>query len=540
MKILDNNDTLNVIYVNPAMTVSEINEIINAAENGSTVKFESGEYRMREVFDINGKKDFKFELYGAIFRPYFNNQNGDRVPTDSIDVFHFEDCENLEIYGGIIKSETAPNVRGKVTEATDEYLEIQLFPKTPLNGFEKFLHGRTLDELDRPCGGHIHDFPDTSKRYELVKNDRIPFAGQLVCTNPPFRNMEVEFVGENLCRVRNIYGGNFKAGMNCTLGHIYYGNCAFVFTACKNVLMDGTRFASFGGMGVVILPDSRDFTFRNVVMKSDENDFCTEPVQADGIHIAGCGGRLVFDSCYWEYTIDDALNTHAQLLTVKNSEDGRIELIYDKLYGKVLKHWAKPGEQLRVYDCRTKLFKGKVNVLSAGADFAFTDAVESDVEINPGDFITNPSHFCDLEAVNCRLKACTGGLKLRSVNSAYIHDCTFDGCRKSIVMSVAFATTKEGGPVKDVLIEHNKFTNSGYEPIIYSGVYSGDEGRFEHLHKNITIRENLFLNSTARCIVELNATDGIVIENNVMKNCKSTFFEFVYCNDVLCRKNKTE
>lgn len=535
--------TASEICVNSKMTVKEINTLLSQCPDGSSVAFENGEYRMKEVFEVYGKKNLRLNLGNAVFRPYFNPENGDRVPTDSIDVFHFEDCENLEIFGGVIKSETAPNVRGVITASNKEYIEVQLFPKTPLTGREKYLHGRCVDELDRPCGAHIHDYPTTSKRYELVKNDRIPFAGQLVCTNPPFRNMEVEFVGENLCRIRNIHSlssGIFKVGARCTLGYVYYGNCAFVFTACKNVLMDGTRFAAFGGMGVVILPDSRDFTFRNIVMKSDENNFCTEPLQADGIHIAGCGGKLVFDSCYWEYTIDDALNAHAQLLTVTKNEGGRIELIYDKRYGRVLRHWASEGDILRVYDVEKKLFKGEVTVLSVGETFAFTDAGTKGVEINPGDFITNSAHFCDLEAYNCRLKCCTGSFKLRSINSAHVHDCVFDGTKKSIVMSVAFATTKEGGPVKDIVIENNIFMNCGYDPIIYSGVYSGDVGKFEHLHRNITIRKNRFVNSTARCLIELTATDGIVVEDNVMKNCKDTFFEFIACNDVLCRNNKTE
>ena len=540
---MDNTITASDICINTGMSVKEINKLLAECPDESTVVFEDGEYRMKEIFKVYGKRNLRLKLGNAVFRPYFNPENGDRVPTDSIDVFHFEDCENLEIFGGVIKSETSPNVRGVITASTKEYIEVRLFPKTPLTGKEKFLHGRPVDELDRPCGLHIHDFPETSKRYELVKNDRIPFAGQLVCTNPPFRNMEVEFVGENLCRIRNIHSlssGKFKVGARCTLGYIYYGNCAFVFTACKNVLMDGTKFKAFGGMGVVILPDSRDFTFRNIVMKSDENDSCTEPLQADGIHIVGCGGKLVFDSCYWEYTIDDALNAHAQLLTVTKNDDGRIELIYDKLYGKVLRHWAAKGDTLRVYDVETKLFKGEVSVLSVGENFAFTDASAKEIEINPGDFITNPSHFCDLEAYNCRIKCCSGGLKLRSINSAYVHDCVFDGTKKSIIMSVAFATTKEGGPVKDVLIENNVFMNSAYDSVIYSGVYSGDTGKFEHLHKNITIRKNRFANSTARCLVELTATDGIVIEDNVINNCRNTFFEFYDCNDVLCRNNKTE
>lgn len=528
------------IIITPEMTVPEINEIIKDAPDNCTVNFEKGEYHMKEAFEIYGKKNLCLELDGCVFRPYFNNENGEHVPTDSIDVFHFEDCEGLEIYGGIIKSETPPNVRGKVIDVTDEYVEIKLFPKTPFTGRERFVHGRTLDEHDRPCGGYLHDYPPTSKTYEKVKNDRIIFAKQLACTNHPFCTMETEFVQKDVVRLRNLYKGNYKAGMNCTLGYGYYGNCAFVFTACKNVLMEGTRFMSFGGMGVVILPDSRDFTFRNVVMKSDLNDNCTEPIQSDGIHIAGCGGKLILDNCYWEYTIDDALNAHAQLLTVTKNENGRIELIYDKLCGKVLKHWAKSGETLRVYDKETKLFKGLVNVISAGADFAFTDADSKGIEINPGDFITNPAHFCDFEAVNCRLKSCTGGLKLRSINSAHIHDCVFDGGKKSINMSVSFATTKECGPVKDVVIEHNRFINSGYDHIIYSGVYSGDKGEFKHLHRNITICENLFSGSAAKCIVELTATDGVLIENNTMKNCRNTFMEFSNCNDVVCRNNKTE
>lgn len=528
------------IIITPEMTVSEINEIIKNAPDNCTVSFENGEYHMKEVFEVYGKKGMCLNLGQGVFRPYFNNENGEHVPTDSIDVFHIEDCLDLKILGGIIKSETPPNVRGRIIDVTDEYLEIKLFPQVPLTGREKFVHGRTLDEQDRPCSGYIHDYVPTSKSYEKVKNDRIIFAKQLACTNHPFCGMEAEFVEKDVCRIRNVYKANFKVGMSCTLGYTYYGNCAFVFTACKNVLMEGTRFMSFGGMGVVILPDSRDFTFRNVVMKSDLNDNCTEPIQSDGIHIAGCGGKLILDNCYWEYTIDDALNAHAQLLTVTKSENDRIELKYDKLQGKVLKHWAKSGETLRVYDCNTKLFKGLVNVISAGADFAFTDAGIKGIEINPGDFITNPAHFCDFEAVNCRLKSCTGGLKLRSINSAYVHDCVFDGVKKSIIMSVAFATTKEGGPVKDVLIEKNIFLNSGYDSVIYSGVYSGDTGKFEHLHRNITVRENLFSGSTARCLVELTATDGVLIENNTMKNCKNTFMEFSNCNDVVCRNNKTE
>lgn len=528
------------IIITPEMTVSEINEIIKEAADNSSIYFEKGEYYMNEVIAVNGKKDFVMYLAEAVFRPYFNSGNGDHVPTDSIDVFHFEDCDNLEIYGGIIKSATPPHVPGKVTAVTDEYLEIMLFPKTPLTGNEKFVHGRTLDEQGRPCGGYIHDYVPNSKRYELVKNDRIIFAKQLACTNHPFCNMEVEFVEENLCRIRNIHKGNFRVGMDCTLGYVYYGNCAFVFTACKNVLMDGTRFCSFGGMGVVILPDSRDFTFRNVVIKSDDNNFSTEPLQSDGIHIAGCGGKLVLDSCYWEYTIDDALNAHAQLLTVTESKNGNIKLIYDKLFGRVLKHWATVGDVLRVYDVNTKLFKGTVNVISAGEDTAVTDAAEKGIEINPGDFITNSAHFCDFYAKNCKLFRCTGSFKIRSVNSAHIRDCIFDGSRKSIVMSVSFAKTKEGGLVKDIVIEHNRFLNSGYEPSIYSGVYSGDIGEFRHLHKNITIRNNYFANSTAKTLIELTATDGVVIEDNVMINCKNTFMEFSNCNDVVCRNNKTE
>ena len=546
MREATNPSIVSEMFVNPSMSTSDINKIISECPDNTTVYFEDGEYHMKEIFSVSGKNKLTLKLGSAVFRPYFNPENGDRVPTDSIDVFHFEDCEDLEVLGGVIKSETPPTVYGIITEATTEYLEIRLFPKTPLTGKEIFVHGRPVDELDRPCGGFIKDNAPTSKRYELVKNDRLVFANQFVCTNPPLCNMEVEYVGENLCRIRNFTNhllnlslGKFKPGTRLTLGYVYYGNAAFVFTNCKNVLMDGTRFSAFGGMGVVVLPDCFNFTFKNIVMKSDENDFCTEPLQADGIHIAGCGGKVVFDSCYFEYVKDDVLNIRSQLLTATVCNNGRIELIHDKYLGIVMKNWAKNGDELLVYDAKTKLQKGKVTVISFNENSAITDAPSKGININPGDFIANYSHFCEFEAKDCRFKACGGGLKLRTIRKALVHDCVFDGLKKSVNLSASFSATKEAGAVSNAVIENNIFANVGYDFAIFSGVYTDGE-KLCHIHNNITVRNNKFINGTALRLLDFSATDNLTIEDNILKNCNCPFLELCDCDGVVCRNNITE
>ncbi len=511
---------------------------IASAPNGSVVTLAPGEYYLTEPVIVENKEDLTITGEGARILTYYDRSNGGGVHTKSTDGFRFTNCRHLTLRRLTLRSALPTNYNGVVAAISGDTVDLQFHPDVPLNGSEIFTCGQTYDPTGRPKDPFVR-LAHTDPVYEEHKDDRIVIAGQVVTTNTPAQGMKSEVIGENLWRFYHVAGaGSLKVGDEVCMAFSYYGCTAFIFAMCEDVLLDEVYIPNYGGMGVVVLPRSKDFTFRRVYMDNPDKSEHRESLQSDGLHIVGLTGKLIISGCVFDALSDDPLNIHTQILTVEDASTEKLTVKYNKVKGIVYDNWARHGDTVKVYDAQDFRFKGVLIVDSFEGHTVVPYSHSLDVK--PGDLLINDAYFCDVEITDSIIRHSRGSFKLRSVRSAVLKNNIISDGGNGVNVSVSFVTTLEGGPAENVLIEDNLFTRCSHIRPVNIGTYPANDGVSRHLHKNVTVRHNRFVDNESEFQVTMFGTDIARIEDNVFVNCTNPYVDVSNCDDVTVRNNRIE
>lgn len=510
-----------------------ISALLATVKPDTHVVFEKGEYYIFEPIKINGLKKVVIDGGGATFVAHFDRKKYYR---DNTDVFHIDGCSDLKFCNLTIDSDVPVNVAGEIVAQTDRYIDVQLYPTHPLDGDELFISSMTFREDMVPvCGSFVSAAPDEN-RYTVI-------ADEIVCTNPEKLDAPHEMIGDQLFRIYPYcVEGNMKE-KRCNISHSYYGIVAVAFHDCHRVEIEDINIVNYGGFGFAVLPRCSDFAFRRLKIAPKDIEHQPFSINSDGIHVTGLTGKLIVEDCYFEQLGDDCLNLHTNVMNVTEVFDGGVSINYDKKVPIVPPIWAMPGDKLRVYDPNTLAFKGYATV----ADFKDKRVtVTSDsVGMKVGDLITNEYYFPTVEISRVTCKNCRSRpFVLQSTDGARITDCDIYGCGPAVYISAAFYKWLEAGPAKNIEIVGNRFhptterSNSNLG-CVFIRLAEDPEMKFEHIHKNMVIKDNSF-EGIPYYPIWVYATDGVTVEGNTFADCNGGKAELfvLNCTDVTIEGNR--
>lgn len=525
------------IFVSQSMIKSDSSEVIekliNDAPDGSTLVFEKGKYPLSRTVHIKGKRKLILDGRNAVLEPFFDRCEG---ADSGAGVFELFDCIDITIKGFKVCACVSVNFAGKICDVTSEYADVEMTSSAPLTGNEQFIDGGIFDDNWHPKNHYwVFNGYDESKRTII--------AGEIPCTAPRKLDAPHKMIGDQKVRVFSKRLTAVEKGMNCCITHSYYGLCAFVFRQCLKITIEEVKITNYAGFGFLILPSCRDFTFRRVSFVSDDKKHQPLALNSDGIHMTGLSGKLVIEDCDFDCIGDDVLNVHTQVMTVTETEENNVKVVFNKVGGVVSQYWSEKGDKLRIYDPDTLALKGKVTVLSS--DKGDLSILKDGVEIKKGDLVTCDKYYPDVFIIGCRFYGCrTRIFCLQGTNNLVLCGCTFENVsKKAIYCTSAFDYWMEAGPLCNVTIKDNVFRGMGEwygaGGVIHVDV-SGEKYRnVLPIHKNIVVENNRFENISGK-LIEIHHTSGVAVRNNVFTNCNHDGDDIVIekCTNVVVDKNQ--
>ena len=233
----------------------QINQVFNEAPNGSRILFEPGEYLIDEKLLLCDRKNLFLDGAGATLVLRNDRERNYRYSTDGI---HVERCSDLIIANFRIRAQFPSNTGYRVLAITPEHVDIQCHSAVPLSGKEQFIATAMFGESGRPLGLYWFSTPNQEGIHSVL-------ADELTTTAPELVDTPHQPLGGNRFRIFHPreFAGTLRPGMHGTLLHTNYGLSCFVFRDCSGVTIDSVEIQDFGGMGCVILPRCRDFTFHH-------------------------------------------------------------------------------------------------------------------------------------------------------------------------------------------------------------------------------------------------------------------------------------
>ena len=377
-----------------------------------------------------------------------------------------------------------------------------------------------------------HENPDI---ITLLAGEILLAATYIGCKN--------EYLGNGLFRIYLPEGFAKKlfVGQIICIRHSSYGPVAILVKNSANTVLRDVKMRSIGGMGVVILPRSHNFTAERLVIKNEKKELLMSG-NCDGIHITGLSGKLVLKDCEFVALGDDALNIHSTAATVTESDlqNGTIRCNYCKKSpdGLLSPEWCQEGDIISVLDSKTCARIGTFEVEKFHVDrIRFKNLTG---ELPKGAVLQNMEFNAAVEMQRCKIN------KMRARGCVFqTENITISGCVFSDIPLAAIHSAPdlkkwyEVGAVKNMTIEKNIFDNccaaynAEYLPVIgFSDNHDSLIGCGGIVHRNITIKNNTFNAIRGRCLY-LSAIEGAKVECNIYNDCVNG--EYMTIESINCK-----
>ena len=498
-------------------------EAARTARPGDTVLLEAGRYPLEKTIRFAGLTGVTLDFGGSVVVPRYD-------PTQyypaSVDAFVFEDCTDVTVRNVTVNASAPTNVGGRVAAVAEDHVDVAFDETVPLTGDELFLGGVNFGEnweQIRSFFGYAEKDPTS---HALI-------AGEISTSQPQRLAVRHEKLpGEgNVWRIAARKPA-VKVGQRCNQFFIYYGVSNFTFRSCAGMTMEDIRLVNCAGMGFVILPRCRDFTFRRVRIAPDCPEHAPYALTADGIHTTGLGGRFVMEDCYFTGLGDDCLNIHAVSLVAAEASGNRASVFFDKPYCEFPKRWAQAGDVLYVRDGKTLADKGTVTLAAYEDELPFDDPARegitkcahltftADADVEPGDFLSNSSFYADAEIRRCTFDGCPRCLVLQGVSSALVEDNDFRDTRRGVYLSSAYHFWSECGPVRNAVVRGNRFVRSQILPVwVRVNIPETVTDPIVPIHENITIEDNVIIDSAAPEQIRVEYATNVTVRGNVFIRC---------------------
>lgn len=400
-----------------------------------------------------------------------------------------------------------------------------------------------IDENKKNTVTFFEQSPFSKKRYWEFSNDENSYNGVYHSAdgNTVYRILNIKSVfsfvksmkrlSQTELQVKYTKGKFYKEGdilahhpnKNRNTCGIFFGECSGV--SSENITVN--YMAGFGWLAQMC----ENLSYNNINFKADSEHIVTS--FADLIHICGCKGDVKITGSHFQHAHDDGINIHGSFMRFKKKIDdctAQFEFVHNQQGGHANFY---PGDKAKFFfrttltelDDKEYTVKAvKNNINEKTCDITFNEKLPSEIEQKKHGqqnvVIENKSYCPNVEIANCEFTAIpTRDVLCTTSGKVKIHDNVFSYSQMACIFisNDAFAWY-ESGPVRDVEIYSNKF-------LMCPSIYKRHPGVLikpipfmrrvnKHIHKNITIRNNLFM--VGRDVpIRAYGVDGLNIYGNV-------------------------
>ena len=300
---------------------------------------------------------------------------------------------------------------------------------------------------------------------------------------------------------------------------------AMHFYQTFNIQLENINIYHAGAMGI-IAERSGDISLENVNVLLPPDGKRIVSTTADATHFVNCKGTISLSDCTFENMLDDATNVHGFYVTVSR-------LISPRTIGFNLKHmeqwgseFAQPGDSLRFVNrqnltpSKSYLVESVKYVNEQYSEVTFTEALDAAVDVNMS--IENTSWQPKLSMKNCTVRQNRArSLLISTGGDVLIENNRFSSMMAGISIGGDANFWFESGPVRNVVIRNNTFTNcctSGQNQacITIDPNILDQKNKTDYFESNIMIEGNKF-NTFDRAILSAHSVDNLVFKNNVIE-----------------------
>lgn len=493
----------------------KLESFINNLSDNTTVVLKGECYLARKV-RVRNKKGLAIVGEDAKIITAFDPMEGFYKYSGAFD---FEACENLTLKNLIFDTDKPVNSTGTVTSVAGDgsSFVVKMLDGCVLDGNQTIFWMFSMDE-------------DGSPDYVLAGYEKTPYE---VLGNGEVRVFGKEYlhesikklpVGERICF---LYGG---AG-----NYNQLKNSAVTFENCKNVSILDVTVHSAAGFMFVAFPRCENFRIEGYRVECPKGSNRLMSSDRDGIHLLGVAGTVTIKDCFFEGLGDDALNIHSTAGFITEADGNSIKVINKRFDIPMDENWCQKGDVIAVYDT-SFVRKGSLTVEKYEDSRVYYSACEGSIEV--GDVLANTAFNAEILVENCEIRNSRARALLFQTENITVRNCKFFGMSlPAILMAPDIVVWHEMSPSKNVLIENCVFEKCGFvgnneanAVISVKTSHDGSQQTEQHIHSNITVRNNVFRDVRNKAIY-MSSVKGFDIENNdfgdrnypetvVLKNCK--------------------
>lgn len=319
----------------------------------------------------------------------------------------------------------------------------------------------------------------------------------------PFQQAKASGIGPLKVRFKGKFAVNdFHPGEILTVrDHIRDHVGAFI-NRSANVSLRNVHMHYMQGLGIVS-QFSENLSFDSVEVAPAANSGRAIASSADGMHFSGCKGNISITNCTLKGFHDDPVNihgTHLKVVEVVSPRSLRLRFMHPQTYGMEAFFAGDSvallnGPSLRIYR-QTVLTAAKL-VSEREMIVEFSDPLPA--EVKTGDCLENITWTPSVVIRgNSFRQTNTRGLLITTRRRVLIENNTFyrTGMQAILIANDA-SSWYESGPVQDVTIRRNVFTECGYNSmpgnyVIAIAPENHERVKGYKVHRNIRIEENTF------------------------------------------------
>ncbi len=285
---------------------------------------------------------------------------------------------------------------------------------------------------------------------------------------------------------------------------------AFWCERSKNITVENVTIYRGGGMGFVAdLCEDILLDGYKIELKEDRNEYYT--TTADGVFVTNCKGKFTMRNSHIADTYDDAMNIHGYYTVVEEIIDRRTIKVMHPHPSHVGIIPCFKGDEIHFSTTDTYDEMGSAIVENITYDEMRENIVitfDRDVDLKKGMLLENPSRMPYILLENNVVENCPH-IRLSSKNMV-VRNNKFHLYDFDLYIHDLIAFWGESGATDNVIIEGNDFGSAKYNIV----VKSSRPETSNHLHKNITVKNNTFAQNREKAIV-VSAVENFVEENNM-------------------------
>jgi len=492
-----------VVHAGPGM---DIQRVLDAASDGTEVRFKAGDYPIETALYVSNKTDFA--IRGEPDARFVIRFSPEDAKKKSAQGFLCDGCKGLTFERLSFTTDRPVNCNGTVVAVDPEHdrYDVLIDEGFPLDAKQ------VLAATDTVTADGVPDFV-------LQSYDDTPYeitGERTIRVNGPRRSWSPKW--------RYDYS-NLKKGQRIVYRYMKSGRHVFRLSNCEDMVFRDITLERYASFGVRICARSRNATFERFNVLAPAGALELMPGNVDGIHVQGMSGTLILKDCHFRGLGDDALNVHSLAGFVKayDPKTGDIDIRRrDRRAGEIIHEdsWAATGDEIIVYDPHTFLEKGRFTISGHRRGHGRVAGLAGGLAV--GDVLANNAFNPRVVVSGCVFEnSSSRGILLQSQNML-IENCRFSGhIHAGVLIAPDIRVWNETGPAKNVEIRNCEFVRCGIGKMAANlGAIvikaSHDVGAAEYpvgVHEGIAIRDCFFHDNGTRGVYA-SAIRGLTLANN--------------------------